>query len=427
MTASRPTLTVSVPNSAAIDSQTIQQPERGPHAPRREAPEEEVVAVAHLVRRLRRRILRRAELEVQVVDQHQRHREHQRAEIPEASPVALEVDPAAEQAEHEERRGEQRLGERMVAVRVADPLPLEVQPPHPDLLGERRLSVAQVGLAVLAAVEVVLERVVRPLRERARELELRAARRRFALVDRREVRGANRLRRERREAEHHARRGTRARSFHRKIVRGRRMSTAMPDRGSGEHARHVVRVAEPAEVRDEHEDPVGLATVRVVGPANHQPRDHGDADERDRVDLLVHDRLIPDGERRRADERRRARRRAPAASAPGTSRPGSRSVMRNHMPADTALQIAARMLMRTATVVAIGRIENTRPMMTKSGLPGGWGSPKRVRRRDVLARVPHRRGRRQGDQVQHECAERDAEGGSVRRAVVELGRRGGGH
>ena len=45
------------------------------------------------------------------------------------------------------------------------------------------------------------------------------------------------------------------------------------------------------------------------------------------------------------------------------------------MPADTALQIAARMLMRTATVVAIGRIENTRPMMTKSGLPGGCGSP----------------------------------------------------
>ena len=45
------------------------------------------------------------------------------------------------------------------------------------------------------------------------------------------------------------------------------------------------------------------------------------------------------------------------------------------MPADTALQIAARMLIRTATLDAIGRIENTRPMMTNSGLPGGWGSP----------------------------------------------------
>src|SRR5262249_18004558 len=52
-----------------------------------------------------------------------------------------------------------------------------------------------------------------------------------------------------------------------------------------------------------------------------------------------------------------------------------RSVTRNHMPADAALQIAARMLIRTATVDASGRIENVRPRMTNSGFPGGWGSP----------------------------------------------------
>ena len=45
------------------------------------------------------------------------------------------------------------------------------------------------------------------------------------------------------------------------------------------------------------------------------------------------------------------------------------------MPADAALQIAARMLIRTATVDAIGRIENVRPRITNSGLPGGWGRP----------------------------------------------------
>jgi hypothetical protein len=50
--------------------------------------------------------------------------------------------------------------------------------------------------------------------------------------------------------------------------------------------------------------------------------------------------------------------------------------MRNHMPADTAEQIAARMLMRTAMLLAIGRMENTRPMMMNSGLPGGCGSPR---------------------------------------------------
>src|SRR6476660_8267017 len=59
----------------------------------------------------------------------------------------------------------------------------------------------------------------------------------------------------------------------------------------------------------------------------------------------------------------------------GNQLTSTRSVIRNHIPAETALQIAARMLMRTATDDAIGRIANTRPMITKSGLPGGWGSP----------------------------------------------------
>src|SRR3954467_2748008 len=47
----------------------IHEAERGPHAPGGEAPEEEVVAVAYLVRSLRIRVLRRAELEVQVIDE----------------------------------------------------------------------------------------------------------------------------------------------------------------------------------------------------------------------------------------------------------------------------------------------------------------------------------------------------------------------
>ena len=50
--------------------------------------------------------------------------------------------------------------------------------------------------------------------------------------------------------------------------------------------------------------------------------------------------------------------------------------MRNHIPAETALQTAASRLMRIATVGAIGRIAKTRPMRTKSGLPGGCGRPR---------------------------------------------------
>src|SRR5437870_47357 len=112
------------------------------------------------------------------------------------------MDPPAEHAEDEERRREERLHEFVLAVRVADPLPLEVHPPHPDLLDERRLPLAQIGFAVLAAIEVVLEGVERAFRERARELELGAARGRLAFVDAGEVRGADGLRRERRETEH---------------------------------------------------------------------------------------------------------------------------------------------------------------------------------------------------------------------------------
>ena len=48
------------------------------------------------------------------------------------------------------------------------------------------------------------------------------------------------------------------------------------------------------------------------------------------------------------------------------------------MPAETALQTAASTLMRTAMDFAMGRIANTRPISTNSGLPGGCGRPRTV-------------------------------------------------
>src|SRR5688572_14732037 len=53
----------------------------------------------------------------------------------------------------------------------------------------------------------------------------------------------------------------------------------------------------------------------------------------------------------------------------------TRSVMRNHIPAEIALVSAARMLILCATVGAIGRMAKKRPRIMNRGLPGGCGSP----------------------------------------------------
>ena len=59
----------------------------------------------------------------------------------------------------------------------------------------------------------------------------------------------------------------------------------------------------------------------------------------------------------------------------GNQLTSTRSVVRNHIAAATALQAAAKMLIRMATDPAIGNSDITRPSSTNSGLPGGWGRP----------------------------------------------------
>ena len=54
----------------------------------------------------------------------------------------------------------------------------------------------------------------------------------------------------------------------------------------------------------------------------------------------------------------------------------TRSVVRNHIAAATALHAAAKMLMRMATEPAMGNRDITRPSSTNSGFPGGCGSPR---------------------------------------------------
>src|SRR5579862_1410454 len=60
----------------------------------------------------------------------------------------------------------------------------------------------------------------------------------------------------------------------------------------------------------------------------------------------------------------------------GSQPASTRSVIRNHMPAEAALHAAARRLMREAKFGAIGNIPIVWPRITKNGLPGGWGMPR---------------------------------------------------
>ena len=113
--------------------------------------------------------LRRAVLEVHVVDEHERDGEHERAEEPEGGAIASPVYDAARDAEPEEQHGECALHHRLSTARIAQPLPLEVQPPHPELRGEGRLALRQIRLAVLVAIHVRHQSAHRRLGEGARD------------------------------------------------------------------------------------------------------------------------------------------------------------------------------------------------------------------------------------------------------------------
>src|SRR4026209_762463 len=90
----------------------------------------------------------------------------------------------------------------MIVERIAQPLPAEIPPPHPDLGLEWRLSLTEGGLAVLAAIEVVHEALIGRFAERAVDSDARRASGGLTLVDRGEVGGAERLHKERRHAQH---------------------------------------------------------------------------------------------------------------------------------------------------------------------------------------------------------------------------------
>ncbi len=380
--------------------------ERGPHSPGREAHDEEVVSIADLARHRVAQAgrLRVAVLEVQVEDENERERQHERSEVPERATVSLPVHPAAEEAEHQIPHREELLEPRPLHVEVAEPLPLEVEPPHADLPDERRLAIHHRGLAVLPAVEVVPEGVPGGG---------------LAFVDGGEEMRPDGLRREHAHPEHH-----RAGNGRQQLPSQQRVRPPDEHRhrdgGGGEEAHHVVRVAEPQQIGDEHQRPVGARSVGVIRPPHGEPRDHREAEQRDRVDLLVDDRLVPHRERRRADEG--------AEHAADDPLPPLREPAHEHALGDEEPhRRRGRARERRQHVDAHGHVGRDgeqgehAPQQHEERIPRRVREPHDVRRREVLARVPHRRGRRQGEEIEQQHGRARDRGGEIRRSVVELG------
>src|SRR5258706_10991023 len=93
------------------------------------------------------------------------------------------MDVPAKSAENQEQRRHHVLERGIVAERISQPLPAEIQPPHFYLCDERRLPVGQPGLPILTAIEVVQKPIVGCLAERAADADSRYASSRLALVD----------------------------------------------------------------------------------------------------------------------------------------------------------------------------------------------------------------------------------------------------
>ena len=327
--------------------------------------------------------------------------------------------PAAKQTEDQEERRERALQARVLTVGIAQPLPLEVEPPHADLRAERCLTVGDRRLGVLAAIEVVLEGIVGPLGKSAGEFEAIAAGGRLAFVDRREVGGANGLRGERTPTEDERADGGENEPPAQQCG-GLANEHRDADRGDGEHARHVIRVAKAGDEGEQDEDPVGLASLGLVTPADGEPGGDREARERDGVDLLVHDRLRPDGEGRRTDE---CGERAADDALPALLEPADEHALGDEEPHPCAH--GARDRREEIDPHRDGRCDREdredAPDEDEERIARGMRQAERIRRRDVLARVPHRRLGRERDEEEEEGHPRRDGGGEIGRAVVEVG------
>jgi hypothetical protein len=141
--------------------------------------------------------------------------------------------------------------------------------------------------------------------------------------------------------------------------------------------RHQVVAHRQRQDEDHQQDQVViLALAQMVAPAERQPRQQRDREQRNRVDLLVHVRLVPHRERGRADQHGRTRadqaedavRRIERQDAVGEQEPAAVRA-RAHGGAE---QVDAH---GVGQAERLSSRSHARASTTNSGFPGGCGMP----------------------------------------------------
>ncbi len=199
-------------------------------------------------------------------------------------------------------------------------------------------------------------------------------------------------------------------------------------RGSHQEPRWMVRVAESHEVGAQDDQAVSLGAVRVVAPPHDEPRYDGEEQERDRVHLLIHDRLVPYRECSRPDQNGNQCSNDPL---PALAEPAYEHALRDEEPRARG-QRAAQGCQNVDPHCRPGRYWQQREHAAqehKKRIPRRVRNPEHICRGDVLAGVPHCGRRGQREEIEYEDEQCCDARGEVRGAVIERSsfRGGGGH
>src|SRR5438552_13563962 len=181
-----------------------------------------------------------------------------------------------------------------------------------------------------------------------------------------------------------------------------------------QHPHHVVGRGEREQIHDQQQVVVVRLARRLVVPSHDEPQHQRDGEQRQRVHLFVHDRLIPHRERGGGADRTRQRGEPPR---PHGRDPRPHPALAHQEPAPR--RDGARHGGEQVDAHRISRGERQQPPSVRDEREqriARWvGNAERVGGGDVLGRVPELRRRRERHPVQHQRAQADERGHEIGR------------